>query len=101
MPVDYMMSILTTGDYLRWQKFYSMEPFGSIRQDFRIGTICSTLFNTIRSALGGDKDDKPTTYADFVPTYDSILLEQEKESIDNMNSGLGSAFALLRAQATK
>lgn len=77
---------------MRWFHYYNIEPFGSIREDFRTGQICATAANLMQA--GGDKQLEAT---DFVPTYDSEIARIEAESVSHMNNQLATQFRALKA----
>ena len=92
------MQKLSYTEYAAWQAYYNIEPFGSIREDYRSGTICATLVNVARG-LAGDKESKPVEAHDFIPTYDSIKEAEEVAEVEEMNKRLKSAFSALKAFA--
>jgi hypothetical protein len=80
-------------EYQTWKAYYSIEPFGTLREDFRAGQICATMARIV-------SDGKTEfTATDFIPTIDSIEAEKEAENVANMNEQLAKGFASLRKAA--
>lgn len=48
-----------------WMVFFGLEPWGSVREDYRAGVITATLVNV----NGGKKGGKPAQASDFFPLY--------------------------------
>lgn len=53
---------MPVAEYLAWQAYYEIEPFGEMRADSRSGMICATMANIKR---GPDTD--AYSPADFMP----------------------------------
>lgn len=54
---------MSASEYLEWQEYYSLEPFGEERADLRAGIIASTIYNVNR---GKNRALKPE---DFMPKF--------------------------------
>ena len=54
-------------DWLAWQHYYSLEPWGEERADLRAGMIAAVIAETNRDKK---KRHKPYTPADFMPDFD-------------------------------
>lgn len=91
------MDRLSYTEYNRWIAYSRIEPFGSPRDDFRFGQICSVAANLMN---GSDKKTKAFEAHDFIPTFDSIEEEKRRKTIEAMNMGLKNAFAALKNLAT-
>ena len=44
-----MLREMSAEQFIEWQVFYSLEPFGEDREDLRFGSIVSTLMNINRN----------------------------------------------------
>ena len=88
------MSRLSFVEYNQWKAYYRIEPFGELRQDFRIGQVCATAANIV-----GVDQKKPLEATDFIPTYDSIKKAEEEETVEHMNNSLKKSFAALKELA--
>jgi len=91
------MNRLSAREYIRWRHYYDIEPFGSIREDYRFGQICATAANLMEA--GGKGVTLEAT--DFIPTFDSELKRIENETVAAMNSEIKSKFGALKALATQ
>lgn len=80
-------------EFLMWQAYYQIEPFGELRSDFRAGQICATMARIV----GDGKTEYDAT--DFIRTYDSVEEAKRKDSVDAMNESLHAGFGALRQQA--
>lgn len=61
--VDAMLAGLTTRQFLGWQHYAAVEPFGEERADLRAGIISATIANVF---AGKSRSFKP---ADFMPRF--------------------------------
>lgn len=68
--VDAMARSLTAKQLLEWEAYEDLEPFGELRQDYRIASIVTMLANINRG-----KGKKAYTLEDFVVKFG----EQEKK----------------------
>ena len=48
--VDNLLHGLTAKQFLEWQAYAALEPFGEERQDYRIASICSVMANIHRGS---------------------------------------------------
>ncbi len=57
---------MTWREYVEWQEYYQVEPWGEERDDLRSGILTSVLANVHR-----DVKRRPTPYepVDFMPFY--------------------------------
>lgn len=46
-----MLASMTHKEFLKWQRFYSVEPWGQARDEYRNGLLVSTIAN-VNSAKG-------------------------------------------------
>lgn len=60
-----MLEQMTVEQLNHWRIFYSMEPFGEMREDLRIGTLTSLIANTNRDPKKRARPFKPD---DFFPS---------------------------------
>lgn len=81
-------------EYNNWWAYYQIEPFGELRQDFRVGQLCATVVNMV-----GSDDGDPLEATDFIPTYDSVIEQEKKDTIDGMNNAINDSFAALKAMS--
>lgn len=61
-----MLHEMSWTQFVMWQRYYSLEPFGEERDDLRAGVIASTMANIHR-----DRDKHPEAFqaAEFVLKY--------------------------------
>ena len=60
-----MMSTMSAKELMEWQIYYSLEPFGEEKADWRMGMICATILNSNRIS----KQDKVWKPEDFMPKF--------------------------------
>lgn len=65
MTVRQLELQLEASELNEWMAFFNMEPWGSVREDYRAGVIASTLVNV----NGGKKGGKPAEVTDFFDLY--------------------------------
>jgi Protein of unknown function (DUF4035) len=51
-------------EYLNWQAYFALDPFGEERADYRAGIIAATIANVHRA-----KGQKAFTPPDFMPRF--------------------------------
>jgi hypothetical protein len=66
---------MTAREFTEWQAYYSLEPFGERRADYRTAQIVQMLANINRGP-----DTKPFPLSDFLP--DEIAPEPEEEETE-------------------
>lgn len=59
-----MLASMTSREFVTWQVYADLEPFGEIRSDLRTGIECATLANIWRS-----KTSKAYKPVDFMPKF--------------------------------
>jgi hypothetical protein len=75
--VDAMLRSLTAKQFAEWQAYARMEPFGEMRQDWRVASLAKTIFDVNQKLVdalfavnGAEKSKRPkvvqTTLQDFV-----------------------------------
>lgn len=67
---------MSASEFQEWMEYFSIEPFGEERADYRAGIISSTIYNVNR---GKNRVLKPE---DFMPKF--INEKSKKQSIKQM-----------------
>ena len=65
MTVRQLETHIEASELQEWMAFFSIEPWGSVRDDYRAGVIAATLVNV----NGGKKGKKPAQADDFFNLY--------------------------------
>lgn len=65
MTVRQLETHMEARELQEWMAFFTMEPWGSVRDDYRAGVISATLVNV----NGGKKGKKAATPKDFFELY--------------------------------
>ena len=65
MTVRQLETQIESSELLEWMVFFGLEPWGSVREDYRAGLITATLVNV----NGGKKGGKPAQPDDFFTLY--------------------------------
>jgi hypothetical protein len=65
MTVRQLETQMQSSELLEWMVFFGLEPWGSVRDDYRAGVVASTLVNI----NGGKKGGKASQPDDFFPLY--------------------------------
>lgn len=60
--------------FAEWAAYYSLEPWGEERADWRAGNIARVMAETHRNP---DKRSTPFTVDDFVPVFDAPEVEKQ------------------------
>jgi hypothetical protein len=47
--VPELLGALTSSELTDWIAYYNIDPFGSEREDYRMGSICATVLNSQRT----------------------------------------------------
>lgn len=76
MTVEELLSRISSRELSEWQAYYRLEPFGEERDDFRAGTISSTIANVFADPK---KRKKPFTPEEFIPEWRVADEEEETE----------------------
>ena len=63
MTVSELMATMTAREFIEWQAFYGMEPFGHDRFDWNFGMVAATMANCHRSKGPAFKP------GDFMPDF--------------------------------
>lgn len=82
--VEELQHRMSSREFARWMAFYSINPFGEQRRDWRAGQICSVL-----ATLLGRRPTKP---ADFMFSPGSTRMDR-----DDMTKVLKRAEQTLRS----
>ena len=93
MTVGDLLSRLTYRELVKWQVYFSTQPFSEERADLRAGVIASTIANS-RPRKRGSKDMKAS---DFVLKFE----EEEKKQIKLSPVVLAGKLEALRHRLTK
>ena len=64
MTVGEMLERMSAAEMSEWQAYYTINPFGDVRDDLRAGIVASTIANANRG-----KGQKPFAPADFMPDF--------------------------------
>jgi hypothetical protein len=67
MTVEEMLDRMTWAEYLEWQEYYGLEPWGEERADLRSAIVASLIANVNRDAK---KQPRPYEPTDFMPYYE-------------------------------
>lgn len=72
-------------EFNEWMAYYSIEPFGIDREDFRMGQVCSVIANVNR-----DPKQKPQPYTpdNFIPMSKEQKRKQTAVKVLNTIKGL-------------
>lgn len=73
-----MLGEMTAAQFGEWRAFFSLEPFGSVRDDFRFAQLGSAVVNNIPMRGRGAKQLKP---ADF---FGTLRPESRQQSVAEM-----------------
>jgi len=65
MTVRQLETQMQASELQEWMVFFGLEPWGSVREDYRAGVITATLVNV----NGGKKGGNPAQASDFFPLY--------------------------------
>lgn len=75
---------LSSAEFAEWMAYYSLEPFGEARDDYRAGLIAATVAN----CAGAGKKNKPLQPTDFIHIYQQpktmSVLDRKKEQQKQM-----------------
>ena len=52
MSVHRAQQEVSSREFVEWAAFYGLEPFGDMREDFRIAQLCSIMANAWRGKRG-------------------------------------------------
>jgi hypothetical protein len=80
-PVPVLSRIMSSSDITEAMAYYSIEPFGEWREDYRAALICSVLANIhsgSRSKKFGPKD--------FMPEFGKV--QEDKQLISDIKEAL-------------
>jgi len=62
--VGELLRTVSSRELTEWRALYRLEPFGTVRDDWRTGQLCSVLANLQRDPK---KRPQPWTPAEFMP----------------------------------
>ena len=79
-----------------WQAYFSLEPFGERRADYRNALLCCILANANRG-----KDQKAFEVSDFLPTYPEDLPDEDAEEPEPWKEQLAMAELITAAYGGK
>lgn len=65
MTVRELETRIEARELQEWMVYFSLEPWGAVREDYRAGVVASTLVNV----NGGKKAGKAAQPKDFFPLY--------------------------------
>lgn len=69
------MRELTSHDITMWRAYASLEPFGAVRDDRRIGTLAALYYNANR-----ERGTPTHDWGDFFPNVESLPTLEEEEA---------------------
>lgn len=61
MPVDVMLASMSNREFVEWQAYFGIEPFGEERADLRAGIVAATVANAA-GGRGKGRAAKPTDF---------------------------------------
>jgi hypothetical protein len=62
---------ITSSEFAEWQAYESIDPFGSWRDDMRMGKVCSAIANQWGAS---------TTPKDFIPDFEDVEGLEKKQT---------------------
>lgn len=74
---DDLMRSMSSAEFCEWMAFAELEPFGSLREDYRAGLAAAATVNVWRSS----KDEKVTAPLDFFPEYQQQQQQQQQGQV--------------------
>ena len=84
MTVRELENRLSARELSEWMAYYSIEPFGTQREDYRAGLIAATVANC--AGAGKKKALQPT---DFIPIFvqekEMSFIDRKKEQLRQMS----------------
>jgi hypothetical protein len=77
MTVAEAQERVTAREFAEWQAYYSLDPFGEARADYRMGILAAVMSN-----LWLDKGETPTRPEDFLPVFgaEADALERDESA---------------------
>jgi hypothetical protein len=81
-----MLAEMTSREFGEWMAFYSLEPFGPMREDLRAGTIAATMVN-----LRQKRNSNAIVPADFFP---ELATREETPEAKQETGGISAAAAI-------
>lgn len=95
MTVGEMEARMSAREFIEWQIYSNLEPFGQQREDFRAGQICAVTANV----MGAGKK-KQLTATDFIPLFTSEKTTTELAD-DEFSPAQEAQIALFKGLAEK
>lgn len=68
-----MLRSITARQFLEWEVYYSLEPFGGLRADYRAASIACVIANVNRA-----KGQKQFSLQDFLLKFDSEAVPKKQ-----------------------
>lgn len=65
MPVELMLASMSNREFVEWQAYFRLEPFGAERADLRAGIVAATVANV----AGGRRKGQAVKPGDFMPDF--------------------------------
>jgi hypothetical protein len=78
MTVDEAQDRITSREFSEWQAYHQVEPFGQLRDDFRMGILAATVVNLFKS-----ETDEPAKPTDFLPEFVTEAAGEEPAPADS------------------
>ena len=84
MTVRELENRISSRELAEWMAYYSIEPFGEQREDYRAGLVAATVAN----CAGAGKKNKALQPADFIPIYTQpkkmSMIDRRQEQLSQM-----------------
>ena len=85
MSVKHCQQVVDSAEFLEWQAYALLEPFGEERGDLRAGIVASTIANVNRG-----RSTKPYRPRDFMPQFRPRRREPERiQTVEEQQHILG------------
>ena len=84
MTVRELENRISSRELAEWMAYYSTEPFGEQRADYRAGLLAATVANS----AGAGKKNKALQPTDFIPIYTQpkkmSMIDRRQEQLSQM-----------------
>lgn len=94
--VNALARSLTAKQFIDWEFFEQLEPFGDLRADYHAAQIATMIANVNRG-----KDQKPYKIEDFLIKFEEKKKQSPKEQLAIAYSIARMQAALMRARGEK
>lgn len=70
----FLRKLLSSQEVNEWRAYAAFEPFGSTREDMRVGMLAQLFYNAHRG-----KDSDALYWHDFFGNIETLLIKEERE----------------------